>query len=297
VVVRFPDEFALKEPPRLRITEVDKDPKKGSRTWKRKTGIEERLKQSRSLRFYQSLNMAALRVSRPVSGVSYGIEWRVPELPDRKKSAKARLAQGRIQQLRHTWATQTATEAQRLQLSGLLSRVMSATRQLIFPEWNEPVEISVMYLDTQLKECKLRLLAAALVSDTVQEITHTGFDLEYGDGIAGRAFKANEFRVYAPLEDDDPNEPDYYTSQPGRPVHRVILAIPLQNPEDREDEPYGVLNLSSERSDCPLALAGLPEGPAPPALLQEFHSELNVNLLQGLAGIYLNRAKLTGGNA
>jgi 3',5'-cyclic AMP phosphodiesterase CpdA len=285
VIVRFPDRNALAGQPQIRVTQMSPDGNQGSRGWIRRPEIELRLNEQRALRYYESLNTAALRISRPATGLSFGIEWHVPELPKRTRPPKAQTAHGQIMEMQKIWEKEAPTEQQRVQLGELFARLVGATRQLIAPEWKAPLEISILNFVRQPRRCKLRVLAASSIGDTALELKYPKFELDYGDGIAGRAIKANELRVYA-LDDDDNEEPDYYT-RCDETVHRVILALPLQNPCDRDDDPYAVLSIASDRFDCPLALAGVPEGPAPAPLLEQFHETLNLEVLQSLTKIFL----------
>ena len=96
--------------------------------------------------------------------------------------------------------------------------------------------------------------------------------LEYGLGVAGRAFKANGIRLYvAPVKSSDFRnttdsgkvEPDYYVPATGGLGHKAFMSFPLHLPvEDkvfqknprayRDCEPYGVVNIGSESDRCPV---------------------------------------------
>ncbi len=96
--------------------------------------------------------------------------------------------------------------------------------------------------------------------------------LEYGEGIAGRAFKANSIRIYQdpsiigpqiPGQDQSRYEPNFYKTVPGTITHKALVAFPVHLPVHDSEfdndpniyesrEPYGVLNIGSELADCPV---------------------------------------------
>ncbi len=74
VLVQFPRGFRLAGAPRLRIAKVD--PKQeNSRFWKIDQETTKRLKSAHALRYYESLNTAAIRVKAPTPDLAYGIQW------------------------------------------------------------------------------------------------------------------------------------------------------------------------------------------------------------------------------
>jgi hypothetical protein len=110
-------------------------------------------------------------------------------------------------------------------------------------------------------------------------------------GIAGRAFKANRIRIYAPLDNADSEEPDYYyKASRGQPWHAVLACIPVQDPGAPEKGPYGVLCLGSNGADCPLAELGERQSSTESEeKLKLFLESLNQKIISGFVQIYLNR--------
>jgi hypothetical protein len=64
VVVQFPPGFKLDAPPRVRVARSRSD-EPDSRRWPRDLEAQRELNELHALRYYESLNMAGLRVSRP----------------------------------------------------------------------------------------------------------------------------------------------------------------------------------------------------------------------------------------
>lgn len=78
-------------------------------------------------------------------------------------------------------------------------------------------------------------------------------------------------RVYvAPVRANRGDAPLFYRHVPGSPVHKVLVSFPVHVPVDasiwdrnrhiyKQKRPYGILNIGSERADCPMANLRLPE--------------------------------------
>ena len=59
--------------------------------------------------------------------------------------------------------------------------------------------------------------------------------MSYGDGIAGRSFKTNQIRIFVQEKDGEKSgEPSFYTPIDSVPTPEVLIAFPLQAPDDRE---------------------------------------------------------------
>jgi hypothetical protein len=124
--------------------------------------------------------------------------------------------------------------------------------------------------------------------------------LQYGEGVAGRAFKANEIRIYEdPAVGRDPErwEPNVYKLIPGTIAHKALIAfpvhLPVRDPEFAEDwsiykniEPYGVLNIGTRLEGCAVGLLALPSQ-AP--LLRYFQHRISKTLAKG----YVSNHKVT----
>jgi 3',5'-cyclic AMP phosphodiesterase CpdA len=289
VVVRFPPGFRLKNPPSLRVAQVD-TAITDSRRWEVKT--QDDLLKSHALRYYESLNIAALRVKYPDPRLSYGIQWDVPEAPTPDQD-ESRL----IRDLRKEFESTRNDKKKRESLLRILARILIVTRQSLLSGWSGPVDASFMYLDDN---GGLPMLIAAVDKKLrtgkfrADELLYTA-TLRYGDGIAGRAFKANRLRVYvSPGSQSDDDELDYYVPLPGAPMHAVLVSLPVHlpvktkefksNPQVYEAKvPYGVINLGSELAECPLVALRLPEE-IPLAL--RFQHGLNILIYQQLNELF-----------
>lgn len=294
LVVQFPPGFRLKQPPRLRIALVNPQ-SPDARTWKVDGPTQRELTQTHALRFYESLNIAALRVQHPQPSLSYGIQWEVPDPPSTSPQDQLK-----IQHLRNTWNSSPLNEVQKRGLLDVLARIIKLTRRSILPHWTGPLDASLMYFDGKselsmllaAREQKVYLQdgetqpvqeeSMAVEYETSELLYQNRPKLRYGDGIAGRAFKANRVSIYVSSErPENSEEPDFYTYLPNDPKHEVLVALPvhLPEPEDRlkkdsgayrNKAPYGVFNLGSQRPDCPLASLRFPENEHHAVWLQHF---------------------------
>jgi 3',5'-cyclic AMP phosphodiesterase CpdA len=285
VVVKFPEGFALPDRPRVRVAKPTLD--QSSRGWESQPEIEMRLTRERALRYYDTLNIAAVRVRRPIQGLSYGIQWSLPKAPPIEIKDQALLD---MRALRDVWKTKTMETMESESMTKLLARIVIAARKVILKGWDGPIDASFMYFDG---EHELHLLSAVVDENQVAIEQQYKFSLRYGDGIAGRAFKSNQIRVYAALADEDSEQPDYYTRCTVGPPHKCLVSFPIRTLSVNETastlrEPYGVLSLGSTRSDCPLALAGVVGGPAPPSDLHTLNEAINRDLYSSFLSIFLH---------
>jgi predicted phosphodiesterase len=265
VVVRFPPGYQPQSP-RLRIARVNPD-QRDSRQWEIDARTQTELSSIHALRYYESLNIAALRVRHPQPNLSYGIQWEVANAPSRRGPEYPIIMD--------IWQRLKAIQLTRPQREGLLqilARIMIATRDSFLSGWSGPIDTSLMYFDGA---GELPVLVAAVEDKNdanireTRELIYQG-SLRYGDGIAGRAFKANRLRVYVSPEQTDGDTPNYYARLAGSPAHKVLISLPVHLPESAEalsknprayesKMPYAVINLGSERAGCPLEGFRLPE--------------------------------------
>ena len=155
-------------------------------------------------------------------------------------------------------------------MAATLVQIIHATRSTFTEGWSGPIEASLWLFDG-----KNKLTSPVAVVEDGDEVTNAfrrKIFLQYGMGIAGRAFKTNRPRVYVyvPPEDAQKDEPDYYIPLEGTPAHKVLVALPIHLPVSKQvftrhpsiyesKVPYGVLCLGSEFAECPLAQLRLPE--------------------------------------
>lgn len=282
VVVRFPDDVVLPQPPMLRVARCSEEA--DTRKWLADAAIENELKGEHALRYYNTLRIAALRVRRPRQGFSYGIQWKLPSISTRPRDQYTIAVDG----LLDIWKGRAPTASEQKELTTMLVKVTLTARQFLMESrkapWRGPLDASFMYFDGN--HTLLTLAAAVDESGNAKTVDYSGVALRYGDGIAGRSFKTNQIRVYV-KDDEDSDEPTYYTPLPGVPSHQVLVAFPIQapDPEGRAWAPYGVLNLGSTRADCPLKLLQTTSDWA--SKLRAFNGELNTQIYDELTGVFL----------
>ena len=285
VVAKFPEGF-VPERPRLRV--MASESANDARGWERQSDIESLLNREHALRYFESMNIASLRVTSPVEGFSYGIEWNVPSLPPRKEDQSAI----DIAAIRGVWQERKFSDATNAKTSELIAHLIVSARTCLMKRptgkpWQGQIEATFMYFDGKHD---LRILAGAIDSGGTARPVSSQSTLGFGDGIGGRAFKTNQIRIYALREGADTSEPGHYKPLAVGPAHRVLVSFPVQAPTragDLPSEPYGVFNLGSTRYDCPLRLAG--SDPERVALLLAFHSELNEALYNTFVEIFLDQ--------
>src|SRR5262249_10414938 len=147
-------------------------------------------------------------------------------------------------------------------LLALLVRLVQPTRELLLKtsdlagkseQWNGELRLSLMMFD--LDEKKLIVVKGARFvnkdkTERVLELDYSHVAFGYGDGIAGKAFKANRYRLYIQLQDQQ-RGPTSFRTLPQRSNPSVLLSIPLRAPSENA-RPYGVINISSKDVNCPL---------------------------------------------
>ena len=278
----------LDKPPRLRVARIDKT-EEDSRKWEIDSETEHRLNDAHALRYYESINTAALRVRQPEVNLSYGILWEVANAPDRLEDSS-------VAELRSRWMGSLLSESHRTQLVRTLAEAICVAREVLMDnKWKEPVTCSFMFFDG---ESKLRLLAAARGENKVASEVQSDSSLRYGEGIAGRALKANRIKVYVAPGAEVSDGPDYYAHLTEGVQHKVLMSFPVHVPENvkapenpavyQGKRPFGVLSLGSDHHNCPLAGFRLPER-MPYAVA--FQHDLNRLLFRSLMDVFL------GGNS
>ena len=283
VIVQFPKDMKLSHPPTLRIMRVDKN-KQDTRTWDIDEEERDHLTDIRALRFFKSLNISALRLRAPKPGLSYGIQWKMPEAPNfcLPTSTLATL----IEKLNNV-----PNDAIKRSY-----RVLNLSRKKLLVGWQKALDVTFMLFNPAEHGGFLKTIAAGVssgASNTEDDMYKLSVEskvvLEYGDGIAGRAFKANAIRIYQDTNTSGPKitdhdrkyEPKFYKPIPGTISHKHLIAFPVHLPVSEADfaknpniykscEPYGVFNLGSEMPDCPISQYLLPE--RVPVLLTFQHS-------------------------
>lgn len=242
IILQVPKEFESR--PYVRVTEMDLS-KTDNRGWNRRTDLEKKLRDSHALRYVESLGIASLRVTKPLQGCCYGIEWRVPKEDETPINRYVEEVHQRV-----LAALDAGKGRDFLRLAANVSQM---TRQVLLKGWRGPIWISLMVWDG--RSGQLRVVTAAKTDDFRVRPWNLPLTLRYGEGIAGRAFKSNGVRLYQ----NRPDGPGVFTVLEGQPVDEVLLSVPLRSPKlrfpdsDYSQHVYGAVSLSSPDPRCPLA--------------------------------------------
>lgn len=273
VLVQFPEGFAPLAKPQIRVTKPDLTVP-DNRFWKRIREIERDLEERQALRYIESLRVVGLRVSRPKIGYCYGIEWKVPE------PLEPWLANPRIQQVKSAALQLSREKSDRRIFLPIIIETGKIARNLLFPNWVGLLEFTLMVFDDAAR----KLLSVGAVNLQNEEDKYTELDvkteLAYGVGIAGRALKVNEPRLY--VRTTKPRKtPDYYFRLPGQEPPAGLLAVPIRDPENSNDA-YGVFNIAASDYNCPLCTGGEIDEVVPEGALANFQSFIDSAVLEAL---------------
>lgn len=274
VLVRFPKGFAPFAKPQIRVTKPDPTVA-DNRSWKRIREIERDLEENQALRYIEWLGIVGLRVSRPKIGYCYGIEWRVPEPLESWHPSP------RIQQVKNAAIHLSRAKRSKDVFLPVVVETGKVSRQLLLPGWTGKLEFTLMLFDDEVR----KLLSVGAVSLWSQSDTYSEVDakteLAYGVGIAGRAFKANEPRLYVNRTIKSRTAPDYYFRVQGQKPPAGLLAVPLRDPKNSKDA-YGVFNISASDYGCPLCQGGEAGELVPEGALANLQSFLDAAVVEAL---------------
>ncbi len=274
VLVRFPKGFVPASKPQIRVTKIGGEQVE-SRSWDRVGDLEQELRAKNALRYIDSLGLAALRVHLPQKGYYYGIEWSLPEKSSGTSDPK-------VHQLKNLLlkASQDPTKAPfLLPIANELGRT---TLKELLPNWSDAIEVICMFFDEERR--KLVCVSAASVSvQGATPLDKSNVQFDYGVGIAGRAFKGNEGRLYLHSEVKNQNRkvPNHYYRLEGEDPHNVLVCLPLRSPKIPEHV-FGVLNISSRDPACPLRDAAEEAGAIPEAKIGNFLEAINDCIFQSM---------------
>ena len=225
VIVRFPEDSLL--------SPLESSPRVVNlQTGQRDTVITDRLVREKALRHYESLRTIALRVTKPLVGYSYGIEWTVPESAPAPKGVQAGQLEDIVDAL--VLAHDAPTEGTDNFMKGFLFTVAESLRNALIPGSTEELEVSLMVFDTTKR--RLVVVASAWIAPGVPKFPLLDFskvEFRYGEGICGKAFKTNSQRLYTQVTEDERRQnpdPDFYRHLPGI-NHAALFGIPVQSPE------------------------------------------------------------------
>jgi hypothetical protein len=208
---------------------------------------------SADFRFNRYNNEISVRLPFAPLGLRFLIEWGLSNEPPpagNKVSSlegEAKRAANRLLEL-----GKTDTRSNEL-LSALLAGIEEEVRRQFKLDGadKDPLKINIMGFDPIEKTLRI-----AVAGHPIRDPT---WSLEYGDGIAGRAYKTNAVSLFVKENAVRSGAPFYYAlpgdqalSENGDEIaHAAILSFPLTHPGQRESI-FGVLNISSNQGSSRL---------------------------------------------
>lgn len=225
IIVQFPDDPALS--PRETHPRVV-----NLRTAQEDAVVSAKLRNGKALRYYESLRTVALRVTKPLVGYSYGIQWPVPDSPPPPGGVSAGQLEDIIKAL--VRVHDNPTEGTNGFMKALLYTVADRLRKALIPNSAEKLEVGLMVFDVAKR--RLIVVASAWIGtspDVFKWQDYSKVEFRYGEGICGKAFKTNKPRLYAQLTEEESRArttPDFYLRL-AVSNHSALLGIPVQSPE------------------------------------------------------------------
>ncbi len=253
LLARFPRQITLTGPPFFEVRKLDHDETR-----------DDELTAAFQNDFYYSplLGIAVLRVAKPPAPFYYRISWVLAESLDASAAALTPLLRKRqrdfSQQLLHLrslgtepYNAENAKSAEKV--FAVLASFAQLVKNLLDQKLNadsgldaRQLELSLMVLDdSDPPNPVLRIAVGTNTSDPA----YRNLTLPVGDGNAGRAWKRRIVRTIDPQSTS--LEQRTYVEVPGRPLHTMLISIPLIDTESGSLV-YGILNLgamSKEQGD------------------------------------------------
>jgi hypothetical protein len=263
------------------------------RDWEVDEEATEGLIESSSLSVLPVFNAAVLQVKAPSTKLSYMIEWRVPDGPERRDKEEAEEARRSF----HPKDDYTA----------VLAKIVEESRRSLFVDeknadpgggsvpvalrWEHPLNATLMIFNLEGKLAQhLSTLAQLHDPPSGFHVDKPG-DIEpfkYGDGVAGRAFKVNKMRVYseerAKMALEQQLQPEFYIKRENSTIHRGLVSFPIHPAVTlpvleaegfnsyATREPFGVLSLGTDSGHWPM---GVLTDPARNRAFQMFQHYVN----------------------
>jgi hypothetical protein len=183
-----------------------------------------------SIRFIESLNIAALQVPRPVLGNSYGIAWKVPPPPeasgmrDGERQVIEMLLGGRGNR----------AESKRRFLKKLFGILDDLIRKILMPDLTSELQMNLMVWSEA--ERVLVPVAGAWITNgedgAVELVPNSEFRLKYGDGVAGKALKYRKQILWQRKAATAHRSPDFYKPHLNGTRHEFLICFPLRRAGD-----------------------------------------------------------------
>lgn len=233
-----------------------------------------------ALNYSSNQNVIFLSVIKPLLGYKYSVHWYLPQAVPNEVNPKYRAeTEELINQLKETAKS-----------SCRLDKLAEVVEKYVRTELNIPErqEIDVT-LAVPLQEpgniALLKFIAANLVNSRIK-----GLQVPIGDGVAGRAYKANELRSYiARKARGKGSKPDVYIRF-GDYVHEVLYSVPLRHPLERESV-IGVLSVGSKQAFSSLIPADINNVDKHLSKIAEIAETYVVARLDDICGGVLSKSK------
>jgi predicted phosphodiesterase len=258
--IRFPPELQFDEPPEFEVLET--------KTQHRHEWLTKTLRPN--FHYSRSLHTASLSIHRPPADYLYRVFWYVPEkkkgLPPNpaKQVVLHRMVKSLLEGAAAVRTNRSAgISGITVEVNVILQIVATFIKKKVEEIVGKPDVVDCNELDVSLMVCDGAAPVPLLkvVGCIGAKANHMwGFDLEVGDGNAGRAFKKSMARSY---DRSLPGENrQTYVPHPDFPPHEVLFSMPLVGtPEedaaaqyDNKELIYGVLNVGTFSADQGVAL-------------------------------------------
>jgi len=205
----------------------------------------------KGLSYDRKHNVILARIPHPPLDFDYLVEWRLSATAA-QASTLSPSSQGRIYA---AVKKLLALDPRSNPLKDFCGKVRdAAVKQFHLTEDLASLQCSIMAYDQDQKV--LRVVGASYDGDEHR----WGLKLNYGDGIAGRAYKMNKGRVFIKQRAIAARTPFYYATDGDQAIsddgheitHEVLISLPLFTSENSESL-LGILNLSSKFAASKLA--------------------------------------------
>jgi Calcineurin-like phosphoesterase len=239
ITVEFPPGFAIDGLPMLGVFKGTNPEPELAREYRK------------GLSYDRKHNVILARIPHPPLDFDYLVEWKLSAAAA-PISTLVPSSQGRIYEV---VKKMLGLDLKRNPLKHLCEKVRDASvGQFHLQEDSADLHCSIMAYDTD--QNVLRLVGASDDGDDQR----WDFKLNYGDGIAGRAYKMNKGRVFTKRKAIAAMTPFYYVADGDQPIsddgheitYEVLISLPLFTSESSEVL-IGILNLSSKSAASKLA--------------------------------------------
>jgi hypothetical protein len=194
-----------------------------------------------NLVFNPYTNVIFLRLPYAPLGLRYRVSWRLRDEPP-PSGGRVHSLDGKAKEIA-SWLLKLAkTNPKNNLLGGLLASIEQIAREHfgLAAADQDPLLLSIMVFDDDT--CQLRVAAANFPDHD----PGWGLHIDYGDGIAGRAYKMNLPRLFSRSRARMKGEELLYAAWPGSQPEEAVLSTPLAHPR-QPGALFAILNIGSQR--------------------------------------------------